>query len=134
MSRYIPPTLRKALPPKELTSETLTDASLFPSLSKVQEKVHQKEEKEKKEKKTNFKQMIEDSIKRSEEFAARNDTMDPNDLVSLTKKQLESLGYDILPLPKPEALAEYCIRFNELHCTDCTDNLHCLHYSERSFA
>jgi hypothetical protein len=133
MSRYIPPTLRKALPPKELTSETLTDASLFPSLSKGQ-KVHQKEEKEKK---TNFKQMIEDSIKRSEEFAARNDTMDPNDLVSLTKKQLESLGYDILPLPKPEALAEYCIRFNELHCTDCSDrndSLHNLHYSERSFA
>ena len=127
MSRYIPPTLRKALPPKELTSETLTDASLFPSLSKGQ-KV---QETSQKEKKTNFKQMIEDSIKRSEEFAARNDTMDPNDLASLTKKQLESLGYDILPLPKPEALAEYCIRFNELHCTNCSDSLH---YSERSFA
>jgi hypothetical protein len=130
MSRYIPPTLRKALPPKELTSETLTDASLFPSLSKGP-KVQELNQKEEKEKKTNFKQMIEDSIKRSEEFAARNDTMNPDDLASLTKKQLESLGYDILPLPKPEALAEYCIRFNELHCTDCTDSKH---YSERSFA
>jgi hypothetical protein len=127
MSRYIPPTLRKALPPKELTSETLTDVSLFPSLSK-QEKVQEKAQK------PNFKQMIEDSIKRSEEFAARNDTMNPDDLASLTKKQLESLGYDILPLPKPEALAEYCIRFNELHCTACTDCSHCTHYSERSFA
>lgn len=147
---YVPPHMRKeeAAKPVELNSESLSDATLFPSLGGLAPKskpawgkaaaaaakaVPQpstnafaalaEDEEDAAAKPQTFKERLEERIRREKEDNTQEEEFD---LSKMSETRLESLGYSVLKLPKKEDKAWYA-QYNTSLAEDeawCAENEH----------
>lgn len=113
---YVPPALRKALPPKQLEADDLTNKNLFPTLGKKDASAATAATT------LNFKQKVDEAIERERQLLAHEreleegDPLDPEVLKKMSDERVKSLGYAIyrFPGPSPAERREWCIDYNAM--------------------